>query len=294
MSLGDRRNLGLLASPHVDFDRVDVFGSLQDFLASIEKPCDMLNKDRASLGNSFPGLTPYADCVKLARKGWPEGTQKIKKLSELLYNRVTAKSLKRQTQYRVAGGRVIVGRHLQGRPDCFQYQPEVLDSISKKGHKVIKIVHNISVSAAVSSEVIEARGAAVAALIDVLESQGRRVDLFVSHSVTSWASKSPVIIYIHIKQANEPLQLDQLAFVLAHPGMLRRLQFSNMEHWPAKIRDEIGVSMGGAYGTPHVAPETGDITITTNPSYGDGDWKNPTTVVAWIIEQCKAQGIEFD
>jgi len=73
-------------------------------------------------------------------------------------------------------------------------------------------------------------GVAILSALDTLEAQGLRVELTVIDSAESSVLPGTVRNTMwRIKEACQPLDLDRLAFVLAHPAFLRRLCFRETE-----------------------------------------------------------------
>jgi hypothetical protein len=123
---------------------------------------------------------------------------------------------------------VDVGRFLSGEPECFGTEIADGGSISRP---VVKIVANLAASGAVTPQSLFIRGAAIVAAIDILEALGRRVEAWVAHgSARSKGSDSQSHeTHVLVKRADQPLDVDRLAFAVAHPACLRRLCFSIME-----------------------------------------------------------------
>jgi hypothetical protein len=83
-----------------------------------------------------------------------------------------------------------------------------------------------------------------------------------------------------IKEAGEVVQLDKLAFCLAHPALHRKLNFAlRMKHagW-----------IGGSIDVP--LEERGDIYIDAADSTATAAWLDPVKAQEWVLAQLKAQG----
>lgn len=86
-----------------------------------------------------------------------------------------------------------------------------------------------------------------------------------------------------LKDAGETVQLDKLAFCLAHPALHRKLNFSlRMKHagW-----------IGGSVDVP--LEERGDIYIDAADSSASEAWLDPAKAQAWVIAQLAGQGIRM-
>jgi hypothetical protein len=149
--------------------------------------------------------------------------------------------------------------------------------------KIVRLVVQGSTSAAIPAAQIVARGALIVALVDCLEAAGRSVEVSVSFAVSHDGDRSETVFCA--KRAGEPVEIDRLAFVLAHPSMQRRLAFACWESDAPYI-----VKAGLSYGYVSDAADRGDLYIPGSDSriITDGD------AVAWFRRQLAALGITFD
>ena len=88
-------------------------------------------------------------------------------------------------------------------------------------------------------------------------------------------------IACRLKEAGEVIQLDKLAFCLAHPALHRKLNFA--------LRLEHAGWIGGSIDVP--LDQRGDIYIDAADSTAMGVWLNPMKAQAWVLAQLKGQGI---
>jgi hypothetical protein len=72
------------------------------------------------------------------------------------------------------------------------------------------------------------RGAAVVALIDKIQSEGQRVELIAFCHIAG-RRNDRLIMAVTVKRPEEPIDMDRVAFALAHPSMLRRAFFRVVE-----------------------------------------------------------------
>ena len=92
---------------------------------------------------------------------------------------------------------------------------------------VVRIVVNMSASAAVDANHIVNRGAAIVTLIDRIQSTGRRVKLI---AVKHGEYRNDRFIWsVTVKRPEEPIDMDRVGLVFATPIMLRRFFFRVME-----------------------------------------------------------------
>lgn len=190
----------------------------------------------------FNGHVTLDGAINLARSGWEEGRNKIVKDLERA-NYIMNTGMRRAINLDVAGAYPIVPLAVAGDPNCMVNIGDTTD-IAKP---IVRIWLNLAVSGAFKGGAITNRGIAVLSHIDRLENEGRSVELTVID--TSYATdnnnKPPyTIIKIIAKRAGEPLELDKLAFILAHPASLRRIVFALYERMPKLV------SIRGYYGKP--------------------------------------------
>jgi hypothetical protein len=228
----------------------------------------------------------YDGAYDVARNGWPEGRTKIEDLSYKFRSAVKAAhrdSFEQPVFTRsLAGSGVNVGRFNAGLPDAMVIRKRIeMDS------PVIDIVCNVSMSAAIGAEVYMIRGAAIAALADLLELSGRRVRITAVNCTKT--GDSSFECHTTIKKPGDPLQMDAIAFALAHPAYMRRLGFSIMEQAPLKVRKAIGIGDGGhGYGAPSDIESTADLYMPK--IYGGSDWSEDRAN-KWVEQQLVNMGV---
>lgn len=227
----------------------------------------------------FYGTATFAEAASLARNGWAEGAARVQEIKATVASAITALVAARTQSigYDVAGDYVDIGRYLSGEPECFGTQVED-PSLSKQ---VVRINVNTAVSCGVSQHAIFARGAAILAAIDVIESTGRRVEVWAVNGARAHQGKLHVHeTYVLVKAADQHLDIDRLAFALCHAATHRRLCFS--------VFEAVGLTGGGT--APHEVSLTEGIN--TRPARRCGDFSKAELLaeVKWI---CDAAGVEI-
>lgn len=168
----------------------------------------------------------YDHAVRLTREGWSDGARRVdalrRELDDAVQSLVAAKAA--AMVYGVEGDWVDTGRLVTGEPECCGSWVIQGD---ERSDKVVKIVANVSVSAAVRPETIFARGAACLAAVDIIESLGRRVELWIGLGLSDMGKR--IETHVLVKPSSQPVELDRLAYVLCHASMLRRVLFAHME-----------------------------------------------------------------
>jgi hypothetical protein len=214
-------------------------------------------------------------------------------LSAQLERAVLPAIVREDWNFDVEGAAFDVARYVEGEPE---HWIKLEDSQLEAPHRHVRIVYNCAVSAGIGPDVIAARGAATAALVNLLEYAGHRVEVVVSdargmHSNTPLTTK-----LIRVKAYDQPLEPSRLAFAMVSPAMLRRILFAIDETMPEAYVSRVGC-IEAAYGTPcDVLPaERGeDCLYIGRALYGDVQWTEPAAALAWCVDTLKAQGIEVN
>lgn len=179
----------------------------------------------------------YAGALKLASEGWPEGIKQISAMAHLVSTGSVA-----TRGYEVAGEYPDIGRALSGDPK------NMVRRGSKRAPKpVVTIAVGLSMSGAVNSRLPMNYGAALAGLIDRLESYGVRIELHAAGAVQghgNFGEQAQVSVAVCLKRPEDAMDHSAIAFAIAHPAMFRRLMLSAFEkttvnHYP-----------GPSYGKP--------------------------------------------
>mgnify|MGYP003627780715 CR=1 FL=1 len=219
-------------------------GRWDDFLTAAKSPPKgwKYRKGSRKVSEKFSGSKDFAEAMSMAENGWPEG--------RVAFADIAAQSVQQMEAvlpvvgYDVAGMYPSVPRFLGGDQECMvTHDPDINDR-----RHIIPIYAGISASASNKKETIINRGAAIAGLIDRLETSGHSVQLVVfEHSVADliryWGE-------YELKAAGEPLDLDMMAFALTHPSCLRRLHFAVMEANGFRFGGAFADAYKGSYGVP--------------------------------------------
>jgi hypothetical protein len=193
--------------------------------------------------------------------------------------------------YDVSGHWPDVGRFVTGQPDCMVDLGEEEKPVAGK---VLKVVVAGAAAAGVPADDITRRGAAVAALVDVLERCGRRCEVEWHQCVTSRGAMRSYSLRVGVKGAAEPVDAERLAFALLHPAMLRRIAFGVAERESMETRASLGFRTGGPYGYPADVPhgERGDVYLPVVDA--SSTWKTDEGVSRWLVDTLRAQGVEME
>lgn len=219
--------------------RFESLGDMVDYLQSLsdlptDKKCQgsIVSTERTK----FTGAKSLQEAIDLARGGWPEGrAMMVDGVRDAFRGRTTA-GIGLGMTYDVAGAYPCAPMAAAGEMACMvDFQPEL-----RSARPIIKLLVPFVYSGGCPHNIIINRGVALLTLIDAIEAAGQRCEIDII-----WASGSPVefVLRVCVKSPEEPLDLDRLAFVLAHPSMLRRLGF-------AFIDKSEGGPRGPGYGFP--------------------------------------------
>lgn len=272
------------------------FNSWGEYIETAGKPANGISpeNERASrnLDYSFTDSHSFDEAYKLAKEGWNDGEKQIKELSLPMVETVSAQIERLDVNHDVEGHAIDVARFVDGEPECWLKFENVIAE-SESGRRLIRLVYNISASAMVLKQIIARKGAAVAALVELLEYAGHRVEVTAAAAMEGYNENLET--YIKMKDFDQNLDMSTLAFAFVHPSSLRRVMFSAWETLPRAVRERFGVVPGGGYGRPTTCvTDKGDIYIDRSYGYGgENQWKSPESAEAWVINELKKQGVHL-
>lgn len=225
---------------------IEEYNSISEFVQTInsrQQNSNMKSQASETGAYSFSGTHDYKEAEDLLLHGW---TEESEKLNEMLKLKSLNKKYIKNT-YDVSGFQCSVPRYLQGIPTNMINQ-----KVTTKKQKIITITKNVSYSASVKKEVIEAESIKVLQLVNNLEKQGYRVVL----NVVCIVIRENVAICnkVRIKNANERLNLSKVSFPMVHPSYLRRIIFKWIEtfEYTTKLFDK-------TYGIPISCTDFNDM-----------------------------------
>jgi len=231
--------------------------------------------------DSWAGTATFEDAVKLAVNGWPEGREQASKFISRL--NISGRVIRPEIVYDVTGeGGVDISRYLVGDPECVMDFAESEQTHSMNNGPIVQIVYNISASCGIDPSRMMRRGAATMALVDALESAGKRVELTVvdQNDYYEWRAT--------VKHTDAALQIDQLAFALVNPAMLRRIAFSITGQCGRRGWQAAQSGYGRVANYPY-----GDIFLPGMTS-SDPAWNTDESATAWILRLLAEQGVELE
>lgn len=239
-------------------------------------------------GSRWYGNATFEEAIELAKYGWPEGAQRVKTLSNKLYDKVSSLIPKQEVVFSVEGNEYDTDAFLAGIPECWSYMDEHI--VEGVGHKDLKLYFNTTTSAGVDAKIMQAKGACIVALVDLLERAGNRVEVWIGSPNHAYKDAGKFIWEVLVKRAGEPMDVDKMAFAISHPSSFRRLFFSAYEGNKKFIE-----ACFSGYGKCVEAPKQlqGDIYIPSS-ELGQAQWDNEDSAVKWILKHLESQGIKAE
>lgn len=258
--------------PQTVAHKVIEFESFSELLTFAERTgCALRYQCRASRRegheNGFYHHESWDKMLLKAHTGSPELVARARAIKDRCIKDVGRDMPQRLYERRDDGGLFFdAGLVAEGQPDVW-LQP--VDSIDIE-QQAIRLVYNCSVSCGATVDTLIERGAGFMALAQLLQMQGRNVEIWVTRSADFNGTKHE--IRVKVKDISADGQDDQLAFVLVSPDMLRRLCFSveELENLP-------GAELGGGYGAPCECLLHGEVTV--QHRYG------AKGINGWVAEQ---------
>jgi hypothetical protein len=270
----------------VQFTEFDSLGDYVRFAKDNPTPKD---SNQPNSGGSFNYTANLAEACNLALHGWDEIRAEVDaQLDELVEHINDAFGEFYVSEHSTSGAFVDMGRFVTGEPECmvsFVSEPQ-----ARMG-RVVKIVVNGVVSGHVHADIIKKRGIAVLALVDTIHKLGVGIELWWEESMTgAGSSKKEFSTLVKLHSSEEPMDINSLMFSLAHPDMLRRLQFSVQEQH--KDWKEQGAYTGGSYGHVHdlFSPANCDYDVVVE-KLQNGDQALVANTLQWVLSTVQGLGL---
>ena len=266
------------------FDNWTDFVNRADNGSSELQPSERLSRENGE--SYFFGTTCWTETMMLARQGWAEGAKKMQAKLDLFTSEIPAKKMVREYEMsRIGPGVPDLNRARMGHPEPWVMMKEYeVDDF--EGSKIVKIAFNGTASGGVTTSELFSKGALIGALVDQLEKVGKRVEVLLM--LSSKGQKNELRIKVMLKKAEDHLDIDRLAFGLAHGATLRRLGFSIYEQMPNAKRE--GWSSVGGYGYCTDWDEEGCVNIRSSDMRYLADEKSR---MDWLKKQLADQGIDW-
>jgi len=230
--------------------------------------------------NPWHGTGTWQQCLDLTRDGWPEGREKAEALRANLTSVMGSRSVRPRMYTAVAGFAPNVPAYLAGEPETM-YALRPIETLGTG--KLVHIVFNCCVSCGIDPQTMMLRGALVMALVDMLELSGYRCEITLASGCVFNGTLTQT--FIKIKETDEGVNADTLAFWLANPASFRRWIFSIWEHaWNGRLPYGYGMPSG------IIPSRTGDIYL--NEAHLAA--VNDSNAVEFLKKHLVKYGVEFE
>lgn len=253
------------------------------FVRAADQTNDLNPKQRISRDvndGHWAGTRDWDDTMQLALRGWPDGLRRIRDQVHIIERFLSPKQPRLELTHAVRGPGILDFDHYtQGRPDSWVVWEPISDTHGVSA-RIVPIVFNLSASSGISAEVLFRRGAAVCALVDILEYSDIRVEILLV-DLTRYGQREH-LYKVMLKHSEDTLDLDRVAFALCNAATERRLMFS--------IQEQTVTDLPYEYGAPSSWHEDGAINLDSASLY----IRNEADMVPWLVKQLAGYGIEVD
>jgi hypothetical protein len=187
-----------------------------------------------------------------------------------------------QLGYDVAGFLPDVPAYLAGDPDHMLSVTDMADAQSSK--PVVSIALS-GFSAGCSDQAMTNRGVAFMSLVDALEDDGYRCEVYFASSIDNGPGRA-AHLKTCIKKAADHWNPATAAFALAHPAMFRRFWFAAMERFEC-----VNGATNGGYGQCVLA-DPDQYTFSVGYQVGDGAYRTLDGALREVQTMAQRKGFE--
>lgn len=239
-----------------------------------------------SMDSNFSGVNNLQEAFDMCRNGWKEGGETIERTRSYIH--ALNPTIPKPIRYAIAGSTPNVPRAVAGNILNMR-APDITKSSRRK---TITILYNVCESWTVSKDAISNKAAAMAALIDVIESQGFSCEVFCVSKSRGY-SKMSDFLTVTVKESHHAVDTNRLAFCLGHSAMFRGIMFADWQSDPL-CRD-----LGRGLGTVCCVQPTKELNednifvIESNNGTGNNFKDADTTAkdgIKSLIEELQTQG----
>lgn len=223
------------------------YDSVTSLLDKVARESDPKGSSRTHHpSESWDFCAGYEGAMRLARNGWPDGAAKIKMIADQMKNLARPDTHQQDYRYCDDGGAYVdVARFCEGDPEHF-----VSFCPPQHPRKTIRMGVFVGHCCAISGSSVMHRGAAIAAAIDQMEERHYDVELYGCNWCSAERAYSGALYeqIVKIKDSGQHLDLERVAYLLAHPSFTRRILFGEQECNPPALRSAYGFTARGCYG----------------------------------------------
>lgn len=247
---------------------VEEYDTLADLLADAKSNTKRKSSDKRD-NNAWAGSDSLDEACDLGVRGWHEIRPEVDKLINSLDNIISATFGNMfETKFNITGESGDIDRYLMGDPECMV---DYVDVPQTRMGRVVRLLVNGTVNCNISAETIRQRGAMICSLVDIINRLGVGVEVYSEIATSSNGKYHSLLTKLHDSQ--QLLDIDNLMFAIAHPSMLRRVSFSNMEmsKWE-EAKKIIGKGYGSASNCKLKSHVNADVVI-DNFESGTGNFE---------------------
>ena len=209
------------------------FNSLSAFAEYIDTHPQVVGSDASKMyptKQSWALGMPYKEADRILRTGgyWKEGADLVRQ-RVFEYEQSMNMGLGPSTDYDVAGFMPDVSEYVKGSPTPMIAEKD--DGLLIASKPIVRIGVNTAMLCDVDAKYALNRGAAVASLVDFLESRGQRCEVWaLARMRDGWCKDVPDLnVDVMVKPSHVQWDPGSIAFTLAHPAWFRRLIFRVIE-----------------------------------------------------------------
>ena len=280
---------------HTKYDNWSDFVHAAESGQSVMSVRERHSRDRSR--REWHGSASFEQTVELALHGWPDGVAGMSdRLDVLMPMLPTRRSVPELIMAAVGPGTLDMNRYTMGHPEPWHtWRPSEFDEDIPNG-QIVPVYFNISTSCGVNAETMYEKGALICALIDLLERSGRRAEVILQMGIIDYGGygNNGILFEVTVKRAQDPLDLDRVAFALANASCFRRLGFSLLEQLPHSLRAKYSVGYGYGYPMPtkHMPEQREGIVIDAS-TLAEGDYRF-TEQRKWLQRALELYGITLE
>ncbi len=253
-------------------------------------PASMRDDDDRDFDQGTRGPRAFDDALDLAESGWTGADERINALTGALTGHVCSLIERPRWTADVTGEALDIGAALSGEPE--HWRSLAWEIAEGAGRRIYRVIVPIGGHCMISGDAYTYAGAAACAAVAAIEAAGHGAEVWAYQAADEGSNR--VSQRVLVKQAEFPLDLPRLAFVLAHPAFHRRLIFRTLETSPESY------SSGMIYGYGH--PSYHYLTEATEPT----DFLLPTAaavhdfvqaggaaerLIDWLLTRLEAAGL---
>lgn len=222
-------------------------GDLADQAEQSLREGDASTCSSQSSNSEFSQTRSLDKALGLMRYGWPKGTEAAQELLDTIdLHEITAQFPERpvlEIYYDVAGDEPDIDRYLTNDPENMRNIIPITETIGT----IATILVNCTQPSQLEADVMRRRGVVVLGLIEALTSLGYSANVQVYELVS--ASSDLYELRVPLLEAGTSVDIDTVAFAVAHPSFLRRVVFATQETEPKKVRNHFGFWPDEGYGS---------------------------------------------